>query len=96
MKRLEIICNNSIFEDVDEVLRNIGDKVHYTKIEDVCGVGKNGEKWGNSVWPENNFIIITICSDIVSKKIINALKIVKEKFPDEGLNIYSSSVENLL
>lgn len=95
MKRIEIICNNSIFEDIQELFVELQVKA-YTKIENVHGVGTEGEKWGDAIWPQENFIVIIYCSNDKYDKIIDGFRSLKGEFPDEGLKIFVSDSEMIL
>lgn len=96
MNRYEIIANKSIEEDIMEVVeKNVTDS-RYTKILDIHGRGSNGSRFGDAVWPELNFMIILYCDEEDGKNVTNGLRKVKEEFPDEGLKIFHSKVEELL
>lgn len=95
MKRIEIICNNSVFEDVQELLLELRVKA-YTKIENVHGVGTEGQKWGNAVWPQENFIMTIYCGSDSVSEIVDGFRALKTRFPTEGLKLFLSDAEMLL
>ncbi|GAB1483277.1 hypothetical protein MASR2M78_20930 [Treponema sp.] len=71
MKRVEIIANRSVEEDLMEAFLAAGIAQHYTKYPIVHGVGSSGPRMGDSIWPEENFAIIVWCkkkSEKQSKK----------------------------
>ena len=92
MKRIDIICNNSIFEDVQEILLELQVKA-YTKIENVHGVGTEGQKWGDAVWPQENFILTIYCPIDEVSKIVDNFRDLKTRFPTEGLKLFLSDAE---
>ena len=92
MKRIEIIGNKSIEEDLFDTFKKKDIVKNYTKIPIVYGVGTSGPKQGDHVWPEENFLIIVYCSDSEAKKILNAVKEVKSYFKDEGLKLFESEL----
>lgn len=95
MKRIDIICNNSIFEDVQELLLELRVKA-YTKIENVHGVGTEGQKWGDAVWPQENFIMTIYCGSDSVSEIVDGFRALKTRFPTEGLKLFLSDSEMLL
>ncbi len=95
MKRIEIICNNSVFEDVQELLLELRVKA-YTKIENVHGVGTEGQKWGDAVWPQENFIMTIYCGSDSVSEIVDGFRALKTRFPTEGLKLFLSDSEMLL
>ncbi len=92
MKRIEIIGNKSIEEDLFDNFRKKDIVKNYTKIPVVHGVGTSGPKNGDVVWPEENFMLIIFCSESEAKKILNAVKEVKSYFTDEGLKLFESEL----
>lgn len=95
MKRIDIICNNSVFEDVQELLLELRVKA-YTKIENVHGVGTEGQKWGDAVWPQENFIMTIYCGSDSVSEIVDGFRALKTRFPTEGLKLFLSDAEMLL
>lgn len=88
MKRIEIIANRSIEEDLHDLFnrRDIGK--HYTKIPVVHGTGKSGPRRGDHVWPEENFILIIYTHDEEAVKIREAVSELKVMFEGEGIKIF--------
>ncbi|WP_210359721.1 PG0541 family transporter-associated protein [Borreliella garinii] len=91
--RIEIISNVSleldILECMEKIEQELGEPIYYSKIENVYGKGKKGEKHGNGVWPEENFILIIYTSN---KSIVNRLKDIVDdlnrSYPTEGINFF--------
>ena len=92
MKRIEIIGNRSIEEDLFDIFKKKDIVKNYTKIPIVYGIGSSGPKQGDHIWPEENFLIIVYCSESEAKKILNAVKEVKTYFKDEGLKLFESEL----
>lgn len=92
MKRIEIIGNRSIEEDLFDNFRKKAIVKHYTKIPIVHGVGTSGPKNGDNIWPEENFLIIVYCTDGEAEKILKSVKEVKSYFKDEGLKLFESEL----
>ena len=92
MKRIEIIGNRSIEEDLFDTFKKKDIVKSYTKVPIVHGVGTSGPKRGDHIWPEENFLIIVYCSESEAKKILSAVKEVKSYFKDEGLKLFESEL----
>ena len=86
MNRIEIIFNQSIEEDVFLALKDIPEAQFFTLIPTAYGKGYTNPKMGDSIWPEENKVMIIYTkSDKAVKKIKKALKDVRERFVNEGL-----------
>ena len=88
MKRLEIIANRSVEEDLFQELQSRGVGQSYTRIDDVGGVGNSGPRHGDHVWPEINFLLIVYCQEAEAAGIRAAVSAVKERFPGEGVKLF--------
>lgn len=91
MKRVEIIANQSIEADLFDAMdeRNVGR--HYTKIPGVMGAGNSDPKRGDHIWPEENVMLIIYCDEQEAEKLREAVLDVKERFPQEGLKIFTAA-----
>jgi len=88
MKRIEIIANRSIEEDMFEAFGKAGVARHYTKIPIVVGVGNSGPRMGDHIWPEENFMLVVYCEDEEAAGIHAEIKKLKEFFKTEGIKIF--------
>lgn len=88
MKRVEIIANHSVEDDITDVLESHNLASHYTKIPNVQGQGNSEPKRGNHVWPEENFILIIYCEEKESTLIAKLISELKEQFPNEGIRYF--------
>lgn len=93
MKRLEIIGNRSIEEDLFDMIKKSGIKSHYTKIPVVFGEGNSAPKMGDGIWPEENFIIIVYCENDTAEKYLEIIREIKKLFPDEGIKVFEVNVD---
>ena len=57
----------------------------YTIIPMAKGRGKTTPKLGDSVWPEENIIMIVYCDDDVVARIEQALELVRKKYHQDGI-----------
>ena len=88
MKRIEIIANHSVEENIIEALVREGAGKYYTKYPSIFGVGSTGPRMGDAVWPEENFAIVIWCEEDEARLIERAVAAVKEKFPNEGIKLF--------
>ncbi|MBN2324006.1 MAG: hypothetical protein JXQ30_09740 [Spirochaetes bacterium] len=87
MKRLEIIANASVEDSLFEAFRARGVVRYYTKVPVVHGIGSSGPRKGDHIWPEENFLLIIYCDEQEARDIREAVREVKDRFPDEGLKL---------
>ncbi len=89
MKRIEIIANHSVETDIIEAVeKGSGERACYTKIPVVFGKGRTNPKMGDSIWPEENFMLIIYAEDDIASLINDNVCSVKKGFPDEGIKIF--------
>ncbi len=88
MKRIEIIANHSVEEDLMEAFAKAGVARGYTKFPVVHGSGRSDPKVGDAVWPEQNFVLVVYCEADEAAAIEAAVRSVKEGFPDEGIKVF--------
>nr|AGS52846.1 hypothetical protein [uncultured bacterium contig00011] len=89
MIRVEIIANQSVEENILEALAKEEAGKYYTKFPNIWGVGTSGPRMGDAVWPEENFALVIWCEEEEAQAIARAVASVKEKFPDEGIKLFS-------
>ena len=88
MKRLEIIANRAVEDDLFEAFRK-RDVVHqYTKIPTAYGIGNSDPKMGDHIWPEENIILVVYCNEMEAEKIREAVMEVKSFFTQEGIKLF--------
>ncbi|MCD6396009.1 MAG: hypothetical protein J7L71_00580, partial [Spirochaetaceae bacterium] len=85
MKRLEIIANRSIQDDMFDAFKKADIVKQYTLNPVVLGVGKSGPRMGDHIWPEENFSLIVYCEEKESEKIKLVIKELKHFFTKEGI-----------
>ena len=91
MIRIEIIANHSVEENILEALAKEDAGKYYTKYPSILGVGSTGPRMGDAVWPEENFALVIWCGQEEAAAIERAVASVKEKFPDEGIKVFTLS-----
>lgn len=88
MIRVEIISNQSVQEDVLELIESQIPDIEYTLTPGVQGKGLKTKKSGDTIWPELNFRLVSYTSEENAKKIDTIMKLIKTQFPDEGISWY--------
>jgi hypothetical protein len=88
VRRVEIIANHSVEENILEAFKYEGVGKYYTKYPSIFGVGSSGPRMGDAVWPEENFALVIWCEEEEAQGIVRAIANVKEHFPDEGIKIF--------
>ncbi|PKL09376.1 MAG: hypothetical protein CVV51_04145 [Spirochaetae bacterium HGW-Spirochaetae-7] len=88
MKRVEIMANRSVEEDLMEAFSLAGIARHYTKYPVAFGVGRSGPRMGDAVWPEENIVMVVYCDDDEAVLIMRSITEVKERFPHEGIKVF--------
>lgn len=94
MTRCEIIANQSVQEEITDLIEEHLPDCLYTVISAVTGKGKKSYKLGSTTWPETNFILVSYVEDgklAVMKAIVRA---VKEKFKGEGIKLFCVQAED--
>ena len=86
--RAEIISNQSVEDDIVELLEEEIKNIQYTIVPDVQGKGLSSKKLGDSTWPEMNFMLITYINEADAKRVKTIIAAVKEKFPREGISVF--------
>jgi nitrogen regulatory protein PII len=93
MKRIELIANRSVENEIIEALeKNIHD-FYYTLLPQIHGRGKTKYRLGTTTWPEMNFMLISYLDDEIAAKAETAIREVKERFPKEGIKLFIMQAE---
>ena len=91
MKRIEIIANRSIQEDMLDAFKKEGIVKHYTLIPIVLGIGNSGPRMGDHIWPEENFSLTLYCDNQEAAKIKSVISELKAFFTSEGIKLFELS-----
>ena len=86
--RIEIISNQSVQDDITELLEQEIPEIEYTVIPVVHGRGRRAKKLGTTIWPEQNFLLFAYTSyeDALKAKVI--VETIKKKFSSEGISFF--------
>ncbi|MCI6808933.1 MAG: hypothetical protein MR958_01895 [Spirochaetia bacterium] len=86
--RAEIISNQSVQDDIIELLEQEIEGIQYTVLPDAQGRGGKAKKLGDTVWPEMNFVLFCYVDLDGARKIKAIFNAIKEKFPQEGMSLF--------
>lgn len=88
MKMIMITYNHSVHEELLERLTSVGMKYH-TCIQQTTGIGGKGPHMGTNIWPStNNIMYIAITTESLGKKVLEAVKDLKSRFREEGIQAW--------
>ena len=93
--RVEIIANQSVEDDITDLLEHELPDIEYTVLPVVHGKGLRTQKLGTSIWPEQNFVLFSYISKENALKVKEIIAALKEKFPDEGISFFCSKAAEL-
>lgn len=93
--RAEIISNQSVQEDITELLEKEIPSIQYTVIPEIHGRGGRTKKLGDTVWPEMNFVLFTYVEKEDALKVKAVVEAVKNRFPNEGISLFFTKAEDL-
>ena len=93
--RAEIISNQSVEDDVIELLEQEIPDIQYTLMNDVHGKGLRTKKLGSAAWPEQNFVLYAYVDKEAAKKIKEIMAAVKKRFPNEGISLFFTKCEEI-
>ena len=88
MKRMELIANKSVENEIIEALEKNIEGFYYTLIPELHGRGKNKYCLGTATWPELNFMLISFLEDPDAVKAENIIHEIKKSFPREGIKLF--------
>ena len=93
--RAEIISNQSVQEDITELLEQEIPSIQYTVIPEIHGRGMRTKKLGDTVWPEMNFVLFSYVEAEDAKKVKEVVEAVKQRFPNEGISLFFTKAVEL-
>ncbi|HSV56323.1 MAG TPA: hypothetical protein VLH39_04355, partial [Magnetospirillaceae bacterium] len=87
MKRLEIVANKSVRDELVDALERALPDFYYTIVPLVHGQGRQRRRLGTATWPEENFLLLAYLPDAACRAARDATAAVKRRFPKEGIKI---------
>ena len=86
--RIEIVSNQSVQDEIIELMEQEIPEIEYTLIPTVQGRGRSSKKLGDTTWPEQNFVLFAYVAKEVALKVKAIISAVKKKFPTEGITLF--------
>jgi hypothetical protein len=91
MKRMELIANRSVEEEIIGALEAGIRDFYYTLLPVVHGRGKTQYRLGTPTWPEENFLLISYVNDRDAETAESVVADIKDRFPHEGIKVFLSN-----
>ena len=98
MKLIWILCNESIAEEVREILDSVP-ICGYTVWQGVLGTSSGGDAhWGDAVWPGKNWAFMAVEEEVPSDRLVALLGRMKEEdhVRRAGLKVFIQDVREVL
>ena len=86
--RIEIVSNQSVQDEIIELMEQEIPEIEYTLIPTVQGRGRSSKKLGDTTWPEQNFVLFAYVEKEAALKVQAIISAVKKKFPTEGITLF--------
>jgi hypothetical protein len=93
MKRMELIANRSVEEELIGVLEEGIAGFYYTLLSGVHGRGETAYRMGTATWPEENFMLISYLENRDADKAKTLVRGVKTRFPGEGVKLFFTEAD---
>ena len=88
MKRLELIANCSVENEIIGALEENIQDFFYSILPQIHGKGKTKFRLGTATWPEMNFLLISYLDEDNAVLAREAVQEVKKRFPREGIKLF--------
>jgi len=93
MKRVEIVANQSVQEELIAALETGIPKLCYTVIPAAHGRGPGDWKLGSVVWPEENFVLFTYQDEANAAEVVRIVGDLKKQYPKEGVKVWTVTAD---
>lgn len=90
-KRVEIIINQSVEEDLRDALNELAPPPFFTRFSPVYGKGNSGPREGSPTWPESSNCYLLFLGEEQIEPLKEAVQSIKERFPSEGIKCFISA-----
>jgi hypothetical protein len=94
MKRMELMANKSVEEEIIGALEAGIPDFYYTLLPVVHGRGKTQYRLSTPTWPETNFLLISYVDDEDAGKAKAVVAEIKRRFPKEGIKLFFIDVND--
>ncbi|MDR2394160.1 MAG: hypothetical protein LBD93_08410 [Treponema sp.] len=88
MKRMELMANKSVEEEIIGALEAGIHHFYYTLLPVVHGKGKTQYRLSSPTWPETNFLLISYLTNQDAEMVKAVVGKIKRRFPNEGIKLF--------
>jgi hypothetical protein len=88
MKRMELIANRSVEEEIIGALEQEISDFQYTLLPTVHGRGETAYHLGTATWPEENFLLISYLENREADRAKTLVEEIKTRFLGEGIKLF--------
>jgi hypothetical protein len=88
MKRMELMANKAVEEELIGALEAGIEDFYYTLLPVVHGRGKAQYRLGTPTWPEENFLLISYLNNRDAEAAQVIVTGIKNRFPKEGIKVF--------
>jgi hypothetical protein len=93
MKRVEIVANQSVQEELITALEAGIPGLCYTVIPVAHGRGPDDWKLGTVTWPEENFVLFTYQEERNAAEVARIVRDLKKQYPKEGVKVWTVTAD---
>lgn len=93
--RVEIISNQSVEDEIIDLMEKEIVDLEYTILPAVHGKGLKSRKLASNIWPEQNFVLFAYVDKANAQKIKAIVTAIKKRFPREGISLFFTKAEAL-
>ena len=95
MKLAFLIFNSPLEPEVKDLLKKT-EVAHYTRWENVKGVGETGPHFDDEVWPSVNIALMFSLENEKKELVTEGVRKIREQFPDEGIKMLVLPLEEIV
>jgi hypothetical protein len=88
MKRMELMANKSVEEEIISALEAGIHNFYYTLLPMVHGRGKTQYRLNTPTWPETNFLLTSYLNHQDTETAKAVIAEIKNRFPKEGIKVF--------
>ena len=97
MKAVFVVCNQSMFDAVQDIMKDMGLR-GFTGWEELMGCGsRDGEPHlGSHAWPTMNSALISVMEDDKAQEFLSKLKQLDEENHQQGIKAFAWEVSSMI
>ncbi len=95
MNLIFLIFNSPLEPEVKDLLKK-AEVIHYTRWENVKGVGETGPHFDDEVWPAVNIALMFSLESEKKESVAEGVRKIREEFPDEGIRMLILPLEEIV